>query len=208
VVALDNFDKLDKLAETFNHSKCDDVFTDLYKEASRLFKNRNRAKLRMSGYPDTNDADEIFDSALLRVTRKGVPKGFGKQLSVTLKNLRINFIKSESRRLRRVELAPKSDDDNDTLTLDIATDISAEEESFRTKKEADQLELIDFLTNDPRQVDHDTTLIVSQFRRYDSITALAKALGMHHEYVKRKIRRLSHLYDANRFGSHIEYLAV
>lgn len=207
VNALDNFEKMDKLAETYILRKCNESFADLYQEAARMFKKRNRLKLKMSGFPDVNDADEIFDKAILQLIKKGVPSGFGKQLSMTLKNLRLDFIKTENRRLRRVELAPKSDD-NDAPMLEVVTEISAEETSYLSKKEADQRQLIDFLVNDPSQVDHDTTLIVSQFHKYDSITALAKALGMHHESVKRKLRKLSHRYDANRFGDVAGYLAV
>jgi hypothetical protein len=87
---------------------------------------------------------------------------------------------------------------------------NVEEEAlvYADKKEVDQRELIDFLVSDPSQVDRDTTRIVSQFYKYSSIAALAKALGMHHEVVKRKLRKLSRRYDANRFGDINEYLAV
>ncbi|MFD1267558.1 hypothetical protein [Paenibacillus motobuensis] len=98
----------------------------------------------------------------------------------------------------------------DAPTSEPTTGETVEDEYFslQRKKEIDQLQLIDFLVNDPTQVDRETILIVSQFSQYASITALSKALGMHHEYVKRKLRRLSRRYDSNRFGDYSEYLAV
>ncbi|GAA0840637.1 hypothetical protein GCM10008915_36600 [Bifidobacterium pullorum subsp. gallinarum] len=104
-----------------------------------------------------------------------------------------------------------SHDESNARTFEVVDgNCNVEKEAllFADKKEADQRELIDFLVNDPSQVDHDTTRIVSQFYKYSSIAALAKALGMHHEVVKRKLRRLSGRYDANRFGDINEYLAV
>lgn len=101
-------------------------------------------------------------------------------------------------------------DDEDTPISKLSDGESTENAFFRRryKKEADQRQLIDFLANDPSQVDRETRLIVSQFSQYESITALAKALGMHHEFVKRKLRKLSTRYDANRFGDYRDYLAV
>lgn len=103
------------------------------------------------------------------------------------------------------------DNDSNARTFEVMDlNCNVEEEAlfYANKKKADQLELIDFLITDPRQADCDTTRIVSQFSNYNSIAALSKALGIHHEVVKRKLRKLSRRYDANRFGDVYEYLAV
>ncbi|KAF6658913.1 hypothetical protein ACT3XG_14920 [Paenibacillus polymyxa] len=75
------------------------------------------------------------------------------------------------------------------------------------KKEDDQSKLIAYLS-DPTQVDSDTTAIVSTFLQdeYESVRALAKALGLHPEAVSRKLRKLAHRFDANRFGNISDYL--
>ncbi|MFC3345040.1 hypothetical protein ACFOHW_21980 [Paenibacillus abyssi] len=117
------------------------------------------------------------------------------------------------RRVSLISAIAKTDEDEDAPTSEVAeSGPSLEEyviERMHRKKEADQRQLIDFLVNsDPDQVDPVTTLIVTKFPQYPSITALAKALGLHHEVVKRKLRALSRRYDANRFGDYREYLAV
>ena len=80
-------------------------------------------------------------------------------------------------------------------------------DEFFRKNERDQRQLISFLT-DPSKVDAETTAIVSNFHRHKSITALGKALGLHHQTVKRKLRKLSRNYDPNIFGNYRDYLAV
>lgn len=108
---------------------------------------------------------------------------------------------------RRVTLfKPVDNSDDDAPTSEIADPMNLEDYALR-KKEADQRQLIDSLVNDPSQVDPITTLIVAEFPKYKSITALAKALGLHHEVVKRKLTSLSRRYDANRFGDVRDYLA-
>ncbi|WP_154665822.1 hypothetical protein [Paenibacillus pinihumi] len=116
--------------------------------------------------------------------------------------------KTHYRRFLLVLDKPYDRDNEDAPTLELSDEINIEDTVLR-KKEADQRQLIDFLVNsDPSQVDPDTKLIVSRFPQYPSITALAKALGLHHEVVKRKLRRLARNYDANRFGDYRDYLIV
>ena len=200
-------EKLNSAALKYFESRSDFNFETLYKEASEEFREENRAIIIRSGLGDHNDADEIFDKVILRlVNREGV-RLFGNVMSTSLRNARYNFMRDERTRRSRYRLIL---DDSDTAISDEISEVGAEEEFFfrQRKKESDQRQLIDFLVNDPSKVDHDTTLIVSQFPQHSSITALAKALGLHHEYVKRKLRRLSRGYDANRFGDYSEYLAV
>lgn len=103
----------------------------------------------------------------------------------------------------------KSAGDEEAPTSEIASDYDLEEEviqRFSKKKEADKRQLIDFLLQSAK-TDDVTTAIVTNFSQHKSITALAKALGLHHEIVKRKLRSLSRHYDANRFGDINDYLA-
>ncbi|MGG4217533.1 NUMOD1 domain-containing DNA-binding protein [Paenibacillus jamilae] len=99
---------------------------------------------------------------------------------------------------------PDADDDAPTSEIADSFDL---ENSVVNKREDDQRQLIAYLS-DPAQVDTVTNSIVTMFSQYDSITALAKALGIHHETVSRKLRKLSRRYDANRFGEVRDYLAV
>ncbi len=101
-----------------------------------------------------------------------------------------------------------STDETDAPKFEVVANETVEDEVLKIK-EADQRQLIDFLVNnDPSQVDPETRLIVSEFSQYPSITALAKALGLHHEVVKRKLRKLARNYDSSRFGDYRDYLVV
>ncbi|WP_068616504.1 sigma factor [Paenibacillus tuaregi] len=102
---------------------------------------------------------------------------------------------------------------NSAPTLEPCTEPEfVEERVFQRmrKKEADQRQLIDFLIHSGPP-DATTTAIVEAFKTAPasaSDTAIAKSIGIHHETVKRKLRKLSRRYDANRFGDLNEYLAV
>ncbi|WP_434750200.1 hypothetical protein [Paenibacillus amylolyticus] len=208
--------KLNNRAVAHRSNPCEETFNELYREARNVFSRAHRTRVIRSGYGDEHDADEIFDTAVLKLTRS--PKhldleyeqwDFGRMLSTALKNGMLNHIKSVRKYHNLCILGTESTGDEDAPTSEVRDEYNLEEEvlSQLRKKEDDQRQLIVSLT-DPTQVDHDTTLIVSQFPQHDSITALAKALGMHHEFVKRKLRKLSRGYDANRFGDINEYLAV
>ncbi|WP_449600342.1 hypothetical protein [Paenibacillus sp. Marseille-Q9583] len=203
-----SFEQLNKFADTYYATRSQDAFRALYNEAKRVFQTQNRRRVCASGYGDRNDADSILDDVILKLIGKDALNGFGLWMATALKNARIDWLRKEQTRGKRYELTINKDDE-DTPTSEIADDLTTEDIVIQRykKKEADQRQLIDFLA-DPSQVDHDTTLIVSQFSQYESITALAKALGLHHEFAKRKIRRLARRYDANRFGDVHEYLAV
>ncbi|MBJ6364203.1 sigma-70 family RNA polymerase sigma factor [Paenibacillus sp. GCM10012307] len=136
---------------------------------------------------------------------------FETYLTTSLKREAINLSKSRYARFYAIvnfEQYSSNKDDEDAPTSEIADEVIIENEVIK-KKEADQRQLIDFLvTKDPSQVDPETIDIISRFSQYPSITALAKALGLHHEVVKRKLRRLARNYDANRFGDYRDYLIV
>lgn len=202
------FLKLNTAAEQHSLSQTTETFQRLYDEASTSLRKINRAEIIRFRIGDENDADEIFDRVLIDIAGMAGVRNFGQTFDKALKFARYNFYRTEKRRNSRYQLKVNSGNEED-IDLEVADEQTVEQiiEFKQRKKEADQRQLIDFLT-DPDQVDHDTTLIVSQFSQYDSITALAKALGMHHEFVKRKLRKLARRYDANRFGDISEYLAV
>ncbi|MOA10496.1 hypothetical protein D3C78_1303870 [compost metagenome] len=200
-----DFTKLNRTASNYLITQDAAAFNELYEEATALFRKMNRVRITRSGYGNDNDADTLLDSVIFRLVRRNkVASNFGSLLLISIKNAQLDFFKVEKRRRQRFRLTI----DSDAPTLEVVDEETVESQFYRSKKEADQLQLIDSLVNDPSQVDYETQLIVSQFSQYDSITALSKALGMHHEFVKRKLRRLSQRYDADRFGDYRDYLAV
>ncbi|WP_433943657.1 hypothetical protein [Paenibacillus sp. SN-8-1] len=105
-----------------------------------------------------------------------------------------------------------NEDDEDAPMFEVA-DVSTVEivvlERY-AKKKADQRQLIDFLVHSGVP-DAATIALVEAYLSAPpsaSDTAIAKSIGIHHETVKRKLRKLARRYDANRFGDLDEYLAV
>ncbi|NHN31181.1 hypothetical protein [Paenibacillus agricola] len=200
------FEKLNNLVSKFRATNDQQTFRDIYAEVSTERKTNIRMITR-SGYGDGSDASEVFDDTVLKLIRRTDIRDFGKTLSVALKLARLHFYRTSKRRTTRYQvggktLFPETIEDDMFDLQEYAND------RMYTKKEADQRQLIDFLVNDPSQVDSVTTLIVTNFPKYKSVTALAKALGLNHTTVYRKLRSLASRYDANRFGDLEDYLAV
>lgn len=130
-------------------------------------------------------------------------------VNTRLRQRACRYIKSRETKFYRVT-GKGSEDSEDTLISEFVEPTLTDGSVLEKKKEADQRQLIDFLLD--RANDPVTTLIVTKYAELQngtmSITALAKALGLHHELVKRKLRALSRYYDANRFGDYHDYLAV
>lgn len=208
VIVTMSFAELNSKADIYYAAPTSFNFHDMYYEAAGVFKDTNRMGIVSHGAGDYNDADEIFDKVIFSLSRKRGIANFSRTMSSALKKERLQFFRNEHRRRNRYEMSIDDVESPNSDIKDEATDVELIVISRLQRKEANQRRtLIDFLT-DPDQVDSDTTLIVSSFSQYESITALAKALGLHHEVVKRKLRRLSRRYDANRFGDIQEYLAV
>lgn len=202
-----SLEKLNMFAKDYLLHGRAETFSNLYDECRKEFQTVNRRRVTASGFGDTNDADSILGEVLFRLIRKGAVDGFGQQMSTALKNARTDFFRAEKARRRRYELTVDKPTEEDTPTSEVAEEHTLEEIVFIQQKKDDQRQLIAFLI-DPSEVDAATTEIIAAFSKYESITALAKELGLHHEVVRRKIRKLARRYDANRFGDISEYLAV
>jgi hypothetical protein len=183
-------------------------FNDVYQAAKRI-RGINEGKVRGIANCDESDATELFDEAFMKLTLGPEVPDFERALNVRLKRRRIDLL----RRMQTRAIIESYDE-----ILDLAVEEgTAIPDSFQSShnlerevlmKEADHRQVIDSFVNDPTQVDTVTTLIVTEFSEHQSITALAKALGLHHEVVKRKLRKLSRRYDANRFGDYRDYLSA
>lgn len=204
-------EKLNSVAAQYYASPTQDLFRELYAEATAAFRKVNRSQVVGSRKGDENDADEIFDSVVLTLSREVDVRDFGRALSARLKNARLTFFRNESRRRKRYELTLDSGTP-DAPTFDPAAELTTEDIVLQRnkKKEADQRQLIDFLVRSVK-TDATTTSIVEAYRFAPlsaKPTEIAKSLGIHHETAKRKLHGLARRYDANRFGDIHEYLAV
>jgi DNA-directed RNA polymerase specialized sigma24 family protein len=204
--------ELNSLAECYRTSRCERVYESVYRAMDGL-QSINRRSLAKTRYGDDAEADEIFDKVFDRIINTEVTQDFTKLLSVSLKNARIDFIRKEQRRRTGVvsledTVKSKNGDQSNAPTLGsiIQSECDTERDALIKKKRAEQLSLIDSIL-EPSQ-DSVTSDIVTLFPRYDSANALAKALGVHHTVVSRKLRALSRNYDERKFGDIHDYLAV
>ncbi|WP_317981523.1 hypothetical protein [Paenibacillus glycanilyticus] len=198
---------MNMLANVYRIERTNEAFRAVYDELSDV-RNMNRAIIMRAGNGDESDAMQIFHDVLMRILDKDVE--FGRVFHSSLKNARIDFFRKRKRERTRQRsldaMTDESADEGAATPKVLRSDYDLEHEVLKTK-EADHRQVIDFLV-DPTQVDTVTTLIVTEFPKHKTVTALAKALGLHHEVVKRKLHALSRRYDANRFGDYRDYLAV
>lgn len=94
--------------------------------------------------------------------------------------------------------------DGETLEVEDIIDAATMYNEPKTTK-ADQRQLIDSLCDHPK-VDDVTTEIVTNFPKYRTPNALAKALGLDFNQVDRRLRKLARNYDAEKFGDFRDYL--
>ncbi|WP_127506857.1 hypothetical protein [Paenibacillus humicus] len=205
-----NLVKLHSLYLAYHYSRSNGDFQSLYDELEDE-KRKHTSIMMRSGHRNVSDAIELFDETCWNVAREECGD-FGRVFTKALKNARLNFYRKRKRSERWfgvLELDQPVDHGEDGAATPTLLDRKGSSDNVAQKmKEADQRQLIDSFVNDPAKVDPVTTLIVTKFSQYDSVTALAKALGIHHEVVKRKLERVRRQYDANRFGDYREYLAV
>lgn len=210
-----NLTQLNRLAETHKAERTSEAFYNLYTEARKLFLKIHIAQTVRCRRGDAHDAEGTFDDLVMKLAYDDDVRSFGEMLSAALRIKRLEVERGNVRREKRIQQDVQRSEENEegTLTLlNLLTDgVSAEDAvitSLTQKKDAQKRELLSSLIDPGKVVDHDTRLIVSQFSRYPNVNALGKAIGIHHEVVKRKLRKLSRGYDGNRFGDVNEYLAV
>lgn len=163
---------------------------------------------------DVAEIESLHNLELYRSLKVWEPsKGdFEHYVNHRIKRRKVDLFRQNSRRANKTRsLDELTELENDTGTpIPILDDGSPTLEHAVQKKMTDHLrqEIIDHLLGPSRTLDSVTTAIVTNLARYKSPNALAKALGIHHEVVKRKLTALRSRYDSNRFGNVRDYLAV
>ncbi|MBU8597324.1 hypothetical protein KM908_14355 [Alkalihalobacillus clausii] len=94
--------------------------------------------------------------------------------------------------------------DGEPLEVEDIIDAATPYVDTKTTK-ADQRQLIDFLL-DRTKVDEVTIAVVTNFPKYRTPNALAKALGLDFNQVDRRLRKLARNFDADLFGDYRDYL--
>jgi hypothetical protein len=200
--------QLNRLANIYREVKTDESFQNIYDEL-REVRAINKSIVMRSGIGDEADALEIFHDVLWRVIGKDVE--FGPVFHRSLKNERIDFFRDKKRDRDRISSIEEMTDwsAHGAPTPKALQSGYLEDEYFSSKK-ADQRQLIDSIT---RSVKTSTTM-TSIIEAYEtaplnaSPNAIAKTLGIHHETVSRKLRKLGRQFDMNRFGDIRDIIAV
>ncbi|WP_257151586.1 sigma-70 family RNA polymerase sigma factor [Bacillus thuringiensis] len=201
------------MANDYLRTGDDFVFTDLYTSLSEVYRDKLRYWSTSTYMANEHDITDLFHDVIHKVLeslRNNVGGDFVKLFAVSLGNSYKSLLR-KLRTRRKYELydGPNSDEEENTAMFETIADEFDLEEHVIKKKEADQRELIDFLTDPDKVNDETTTAIVESFISNDgptTPTAIGKKLGLHHSTVIRKIERLAKRFDERQFGSYQDYL--
>lgn len=209
--------QLNNLALIYRKERTSSAFTNLYELASSMFEQFHRDTLFSRGCRDLHHAKESFDNAVFELSQRDDILDFTNALSSALRRKRLMIFRTTKRKRSRIK--GSLDDAEITESGDylpkykMPDEPSAEDIAIlelHRKKEDDQRQLIDFLSHSGNP-DATTTALVEAFRKAPvsaTDTSIAKSVGIHHEDAKRRLRKLSRYYDANRFGDYSDYLVV
>ncbi|NOU98436.1 hypothetical protein [Paenibacillus planticolens] len=210
---IKNFEKLNKLVDTYRATMDQAVFSEIYEEVSEERRTNKRMVVR-SGFGDENDADSIFNEKLFKLIGREDIVDFGKTFSTTLKRARLTFFRDEKRRRARYILAPKSNSDCDSDEAPtshlIADELDMEYEVVERldKKKEDQQRQLLVSLHESGRIPFDSEMVpaIKELPRF-SIEALARALGVQRNTLARKFERLARAYDRNVHGDVADYIS-
>jgi len=197
---------LENNVKTYQQTKSDEVFRDIYNEVRGWWSNKQTIAKSIGA--SEHEVQALYEDVLMKSIERYDGKSdfmrFYKK-AVTLE--RANLYRSKRRR-RQQEVYQSASDEAATLEETLADDFDLETETIASiiaKKKADQRQLIDFLLNG---ADDFTAATVKAFLQHPkpSATAIAKELGVHHSKVIRALTRLAAKYDSTIFGEHRDYL--
>lgn len=211
--------KIDDLVLRYRETRSADDFNEIYRQFIER-KSGYYERVSRSLRTDTHSTLALYEDTLLKCIEKFNGSNFESYFKKALKIERALMYRRQQRRrqheILECELGfPEGYDfgDDSITPFEIAvnnasqTDNSAATEVLRKKTEADQRQLIDFLT---QNMDAKTTAIVKAILDDDSPkykpTAIGKKLGLHHTQVKRTIEKLAGHFDRQKYGSHRDYL--
>ncbi|GAA0378891.1 hypothetical protein [Bacillus horti] len=192
-------DELNKMVLRYQRTGREDLFLEVYLTIRKQFDPFMHVTAKKLG-TDSNEILSLVHETMLRtVNQYSGDHDFEHFFNKSFRNAKRDFIRKKKNR-ERYELV------NSDLIKESgrAYSIVAEEDTpISLVKE--QRKIISFLIE--RVEEPTTRSIIHFFPQYDSVTALGRALGLHHETIKRKLRRLSQGYDENRFGKITDYLS-
>lgn len=206
-------EKLNSLALQYRDTRSNSIFEEIYNEVSPVWERSVQSDAAVAGV-DERDMWALYEDVLLKVIEAFDPKKSDLEhfLNSSLANAKRDLRKEKGRLYRRELfgiMKGHGADEESAATLDFesSTDIPEEDAVFSVQRKRDQRQLISFLV--AQAGDDFTEKVISLLPSYDfSVTALGKALGVHHSKVARAIKRLSRYYDEQKFGDVRDYLTA
>jgi len=202
-------EQLNKLVSDYRESRCESVFNEIYAELVAPVHKKN-VKIAQSLGITPEEVIEISEDVLMKCLEDYEGKSnFENYFNASVRRKRIDYAKRGTaidRTAIHIESLKKSNDESEAATWDIADGFNLEETVIQTK-EADQRQLVDFLTKDS---DATTKAIVEAFRRRPNSSALAieKDLGLRRHTVKRKLEMLAGNFSTKQYGDYPDYLVA
>lgn len=210
---------VNNLANRYVITDDDAVFSSLYKTIASDIGLKLRNWETTTYLAESHDITDLFHDALMNSLDKLRSDGHGDFVKIFFRSLHNNY-KSLLRKLgtRRKHEAlfsftQEEKDGETTNALEVEDDVNIELDLIKRdqiKTDADKRQLINVLTVNSDSI---TTAIVNEFLNSAECerltpTAIGKKLGIHHEKVKRVLRKLAKRYDERQFGEIETYWAV
>jgi DNA-directed RNA polymerase specialized sigma24 family protein len=197
--------KLNSLVLTYQQTKSNAVFTEIYAEVSGWWSNSKT--IAQSLRSSEADVVALYEDTLLKSIAKYDGSGdFMNYYKRSIVNNRANLYRKTKRQHEHEVFEQQlnvAEDDGNPNQLEAL--YGTTEQTPFTKKEADQRQLIDSLLNG---ADAKTTAIVEAFLNHPkpTPTAIGEALGIHHSSVIRILKRLAGKFDDKQHGDYRDYL--
>lgn len=196
-------EKLNTLAKQYLAGQVD--FNELYETLNAGWFRKQREQ-DFHRYPnERHEVTAMYDDSIIKAL-EGFREDFASYLKVSLKHGR-GKLRQRIRRKEVNEISIEGIEDDSETGAPTPAELRAPdpfERAAEKEKARNQRQLISELAVG---ADGFTQTVVKLFSRYNSMNALAKALGVHHSKVSRSIRRMSRGYDANRYGNLYDLLA-
>ena len=197
--------KLNSLVLAYQQTKSDAVFTEIYNMVAHWWSNKR--SIANSLRSNEHDVQAAYEDTLIKCIE--AYNGQTDFMNFYKYSVAVNrgMIYRKTKRLHEREVYEHNLSDEDGNPNQLEAIYGTTEQTPFTKKEADQLALIDFLLIG---ADAKTTAIVEAFLAHPnpSVTAIAKELGMHHQQITRTLKRLAGKFDSKQFGDYRDYLVA
>jgi len=201
--------KIEEAIKNYQETRCEFSFNQIYYYIYNSRPNIIRSFSRKHKL-DEHDVESMINNKILDITLRfeGDVEKFKNAVFHAIGRGCIDLVRNKAYRESKHTEVMREDDDGVLSEmyeiLEVAPTTEKDAEIIELKKH-DQRQLIAFLIS---KVDSKTAKSASTFISLGSYREAAKHLGTTDKTVKSRVRSIAKQYDANRFGSHTDYLTT